>query len=303
MILTVSLNPAVDKTCEIESLKPGEVNRLLQVESVPGGKAVNVTKVLRQFKLPVMAVGFLGGNAGKFIEEGLEAQGVLCCFTRIAGDTRTNSNVVAADGSVTELLEPGPEISEKELENFRKQFRGCLGQCEWVILSGSVPGGVPADIYRELIEECHAFGCRVILDSSGEALRQGILAKPDLVKPNQKELEYLAGKSLDTEEKIKKAMQQLCDKTGGEVVVSLGAEGLLALSAKQKNEFWKQAARQVEAVNTVGCGDTVVASLCMSRIAGEEPEIMLRKAAALAAANATTRENGIIPMETYLELL
>lgn len=303
MILTVSLNPAVDKTCEIESLKPGEVNRLLRVESVPGGKAVNVTKVLRQFKLPVMAVGFLGGNAGKFIEEGLEAQGVLCCFTRIAGDTRTNSNVVAADGSVTELLEPGPEISEKELENFRKQFQGCLEQCEWVILSGSVPGGVPADIYRELIEECHAFGCRVILDSSGEALRQGILAKPDLVKPNQKELEYLAGKSLDTEEKIKKAMQQLCDKTGGEVVVSLGAEGLLALSAKQKNEFWKQAARQVEVVNTVGCGDTVVASLCMSRIAGEEPEIMLRKAAALAAANATTRENGIIPMETYLELL
>lgn len=141
MILTVSLNPAVDKTCEIESLKPGEVNRLLQVESVPGGKAVNVTKVLRQFKLPVMAVGFLGGNAGKFIEEGLEAQGVLCCFTRIAGDTRTNSNVVAADGSVTELLEPGPEISEKELENFRKQFRGCLEQCEWVIFIRQCSGG------------------------------------------------------------------------------------------------------------------------------------------------------------------
>ena len=303
MILTVSLNPAVDKTCEIESLKPGEVNRLLQVESVPGGKAVNVTKVLRQFKLPVMAVGFLGGNAGKFIEEGLEAQGVLCCFTRIAGDTRTNSNIMTGDGRVTELLEPGPEISEKELENFRKQFRGCLEQCEWVILSGSVPGGVPADIYRELIEECHAFGCRVILDSSGEALRQGIPAKPDLVKPNRKELEYLAGEPLDTEEKIKKAMRQLCDKTGGEVVVSLGVEGLFAMAAGQNSGFWKQDAGRVEAVNTVGGGDTVVASLCMSKIAGEEPETMLLKAAALAAANATTRENGVIPMETYLELL
>ena len=303
MILTVSLNPAVDKTCEIESLKPGEVNRLVRVESVPGGKAVNVTKVLRQFKLPVMAVGFLGGSAGNFIEEAMEEQGVLCCFTRIAGDTRTNSNIMTVDGRVTELLEPGPEISEKELENFRKQFRGCLEQCEWVILSGSVPGGVPADIYRELIEECHAFGCRVILDSSGEALRQGIPAKPDLVKPNRKELEYLAGEPLDTEEKIKKAMRQLCDKTGGEVVVSLGVEGLFAMAAGQNSGFWKQDARRVEAVNTVGCGDTVVASLCMSKIAGEEPETMLRKAAALAAANATTRENGVIPMETYLELL
>ena len=206
------------------------------------------------FLAPVMAVGFLGGNAGKFIEEGLEAQGVLCCFTRIAGDTRTNSNIMTGDGRVTELLEPGPEISEKELENFRKQFRGCLEQCEWVILSGSVPGGVPADIYRELIEECHAFGCRVILDSSGEALRQGIPAKPDLVKPNRKELEYLAGEPLDTEEKIKKAMRQLCDKTGGEVVVSLGVEGLFAMAAGQNSGFWKQDARRVEAVNTVGCG-------------------------------------------------
>lgn len=300
MILTVSLNPAVDKTCEIERVQPGTVNRFKSAVSVAGGKGINVTKILRQFHVPVMAVGFLGGTGGKLIEEAMEELGVECHFTKIKGQTRTNVNILAADGSVTELLEPGPVIREKELAEFRKQFSGGLEICEMVVLSGSVPEGVPADIYRQLIEECHQAGCKVILDTSGEALREGLPAKPDLLKPNLKELEYLLGKKMDSAKRFAEETTRLCEQGVGKLVVSLGAEGLFY--ADQNQDIY-QAAKQVKAVNTVGCGDTVVASLCMSELAGDDPETALQKAAALAAANATTMENGRIPLETYLELL
>lgn len=300
MILTVSLNPAVDKTCRLKEIKPGEVNRLSSAESVAGGKAVNVTKVLRQFHIPVTAVGFLGGSGGTLIGEAMEELGVECHFTKISGETRTSINVLEENGRVTEILEPGPIISEKELRGFLKQFTGCLENCDIVVLSGSLPEGVPTDIYARLTELCHMAGCRVILDSSGEALRQGIQAGPDLVKPNRKELEYLAGRHLQSREEIIDAARELLDLGVGRVVVSLGGEGLLCVD--EENTYF-QAAKHVHAVNTVGCGDTVVASLCMSRLSGDDTETALAKAAALAAANAATEENGNIPMETYLDLL
>ena len=299
MILTVNLNPAVDKTCETESVQPGAVNRLKSAVSVAGGKGINVTKILRQFHMSVAAVGFLGGAGGKLIEEAMEELGVECHFTKIKGQTRTNVNLLAEDGSVTELLEPGPVIREKELIEFRKQFSGCLEICEMAVLSGSVPEGVPTDIYRQLIEECHANGVKVILDTSGEALREGIQAKPDLLKPNLKELESLAGKKIDTRKLFAEEANRICEQVG-KLVISLGAEGLFYMD---ENQDIYQAAKKVKAVNTVGCGDTVVASLCMSELAGDDPETALQKAAALAASNASTMENGQINMKTYLELL
>lgn len=300
MILTVNLNPAVDKTCEIERLEPGQVNRLKSAASVAGGKGINVTKILRQFHMSVTAVGFLGGSGGRLIEEAMEELGVECHFTKIQGQTRTNVNILGRDGAVTELLEPGPVIREKELEAFRKQFAGCLEMCGTAVLSGSVPEGVPTDIYRQLIEECHLHGCRVILDSSGEALREGILAKPDLLKPNLRELEAWAGKAIDSEQAFLEAAERLQRQTGGKVVISLGEKGLFYRDAGQSVY---QEAKAVKAVNTVGCGDTAVASLCMSELAGDDAETSLQKAAALAAANAATRESGRIAMDTYLELL
>ncbi len=300
MFLTVNLNPAVDKNCEIDVLRPGEVNRLTRSGRVAGGKGINVTKILRQFRMPVAAVGFLGGPGGRFIEEAMEKLGVTGYFTRIKGDTRTSVNVLSDGGFVTEILEPGPVISEKELAAFRKQFSGCLELCRMVVLSGSIPQGLPVDIYAELIEECHEAGRKVCLDASGELLRQGLAAKPDLVKPNRRELEYLAGRELSGMEEIRAEAGKLLEQGVGKVVVSLGAEGLLYMDKEQ--ELYQEACR-VRIVNTVGCGDTVVASLCMSELAGEEAGIALKKAAALAAANASTRENGQIPMERYLELL
>lgn len=300
MFLTVTLNPAVDKNCEIDVLRPGEVNRLTKSSAVAGGKGINVTKIFRQFHMPVAAVGFLGGSGGRLIEETCEKLGVETYFTRIKGETRTSVNVLSQSGCVTEILEPGPVISKKELEAFRKQFSGCLELCRMVVLSGSIPEGVPVDIYAQLIRECHEAGRKVCLDASGELLRQGILAKPDIVKPNRAELEYLAGRKLSGMDEIKAQAEQILAQGVGKVVVSLGEEGLFYLDGKQ--ELYQEA-RRIQAVNTVGCGDTVVASLCMSELAEEAADIALRKAAALAAANASTKENGVISMKCYLALL
>lgn len=300
MFLTVNLNPAVDRNCQIDRLRPGEVNRLIESRSAAGGKGINVTKILRQFRMPVAAVGFLGGPGGRLIQDTMERLGVESYFTKIKGETRTSVNVLAGDGSVTEILEPGPVISKKELEAFRKQFSGCLEQCRLVVLSGSVPEGVPVDIYGQLIRECRLAGRTVCLDASGEALRQGIAQKPDMVKPNRRELEYLAGHPLADLEEVREQAGMLLAQGVGKVIVSLGAEGLLYLDGER--ELY-QKAKSVRTVNTVGCGDTVVASLCMSELAGEDADTALRKAVALAAANASTRENGNIPMELYLDLL
>lgn len=300
MILTVCLNPAVDKTCTMECLLPGEVNRMQSAVSIAGGKGVNVAKVLRAFSMPVAIVGFLGGLGGRLIEEALEKLGVEDYCTRIKADTRTNVNILASDGSVTEILEPGPEVTGKELLEFRKQFLGCLELCELVVLSGSMPGGVPVDFYAQLIRECHMAGCKVFLDASGEALKEGIKAGPDFVKPNKKELEYLASRELNSLEDMKAEARKLLASGVGKVVVSLGSEGLLYVDAEK--EIYREA-KKVDAVNTVGCGDTVAASFCMSEISGDEPEIALQKAVALAAANAMNAENGKFSMNDYFELL
>lgn len=298
--MTVTLNPAVDKTCEMGQIRPGEVNRFRSAFTAAGGKGINVAKVLRQFHLPVMAAGFLGGYTGRMIEQTLVKTGIECRFTRIGGATRTNTNILGGDGCVTELLEPGPNITEKELANFRKEFLFCLEQCELVVFSGSAPEGVPFDIYGQLIEQCRAEGRKAFLDTSGEFLKQGVGARPYFLKPNRQELEALAGRELASVREIEKEALKLVDAGIEKVVVSLGSQGLCYVDRK-RSLF--EPARRVRAVNTVGCGDSVVASFVMSELAGEEPDIALKKAAALSAANAATRENGSIPMNLYLELL
>ena len=300
MIVTVTLNPAVDKTCKAGRLIQGEVNRMREVKSEAGGKGINVTKILRQFHLPVAAIGFLGGYSGRMIEERMMKLGAECHFTRTKGDTRINMNIMSDDGYVTELLEPGPVISEKELFNFRKEFEYCMEQCDLMVFSGSIPQGVPMDIYAQLIEVCKREGIRTVLDTSGEALKEGIKARPYMIKPNKRELEYLVGKRLDSKEAIVCEAGRLVREGIGKVIVSLGEQGLLYVDSVQS--IFEEA-KKVKAVNTVGCGDSVVASLCMSEVSGEAADIAMKKASALAAANATTEGSADIIMSTYLDLL
>lgn len=300
MIGTVTLNPAVDKTYETGRVILGDVNRMRSAVNVAGGKGINVAKLLRQFHLNVAALGFLGGYTGRMIEDTCMKLGVECHFTRIKGETRSSINILGDDGYVTEILEPGPMITEKEYRNFLQEFEYCAEHCEIMVLSGSAPGGIPGNIYAQLIEICRFYSKRVILDTSGELLREGIKASPYLIKPNKKELEYLTGRKLSGQEEIVSAARELVEGGIQKAVVSLGAEGLLYVDAGQ---VISKPAKKVKVVNTVGCGDSVVAALCMSELAGEDPEMMMQKAAALSAAHATTGENGNLPIQTYMDLL
>ncbi len=300
MIVTVTLNPALDKTVGIDTLIPGHVNRLNSVAEFAGGKGINVTRVLAQYGKNVMAMGFLGGYAGKFIKKEVERCGAVCNFTTIAGTTRTNTNILGKDGYVTELLEPGPVITAREQQSFLEAYTQMASDAEVILLSGSLPVGVDEGFYGELIRIANIKNRKVILDTSKEALCASVKWLPYMIKPNVKELEFLMGRKLDGIEKITEAAKECCQKGIAKVVVSMGDKGLLYVDAKCKIHA---TAPKQKAVNTVGCGDSLVAAMAMSMVENEETVSSLKRAAAISAANATTLENGVVPQVLAEQLM
>ncbi len=299
-IVTVTLNPAVDKTYTAQGVMVGHVNRMRTVTKIAGGKGVNVTKILRQYGYEVAATGFLGGYSGKFIEEELTKRGAQCRFVHVEGETRSNMNILGDDGYVTEILEPGPVVSAREKDAFLVRYDELLAECGLAILSGSAARGIGDDIYAELIVRARRAGVPVWLDSSGEGLRFGIQEKPQLIKPNWKELEYVIGHRIADREGLAEAARFLLGRGIGRVIVSMGAKGLMSVTGEG---VLYANVRGISPVNTVGCGDSVVASYAMSYMMGEGDEEALKRACAIAAANATTGESASIPMETAEELM
>ncbi|MBQ6806025.1 MAG: 1-phosphofructokinase [Lachnospiraceae bacterium] len=299
MILTVTLNPAVDKTYTTGELITGHVNRMRTMMKIAGGKGINVTKILHQYGYAVCATGFLGGYAGKFIEDYLLGEEVTCRFVRVEEETRSNMNILADNGYVTEILEPGPVIDETSQKRFLEQYEELLSACKLVVLSGSIGNGMPEDIYKTMIEIANSKGIRVLLDTSGNSLRKGIEAKPYLIKPNQKELEYIVGHKLSSKEAVLSAARALQANGIEKVIVSMGKNGLMSVSGEH---IYYAKSRRIQTVNTVGCGDSALASYAMSLMNGDSEEEAIRKAAAISAANATTIESANIPMDTAEEL-
>ena len=300
MILTVSCNPAIDKTYNTSNVMIGQINRMRDLVSIPGGKAVNVTKVLRQFDAHVTATGFVGGYTGDFIEEELRNMGVNTSFTTIRGLTRSNMNIIGDDGYVTEILEPGPKILSFEREDFMDRFRELVKISEYVVLSGSLTEGLPEDFYAKLIKICNDHGAKAFLDASGEPLKRGIEAVPYCIKPNRRELEYAVGKKLSTEAEIIQAAYEYIKAGVVKVVVSMGDKGLLQIT---KTKVIKAVPPRIKKVNTVGCGDCVVAAMILGMIQGLNDEDTMKFAAGVSAANATTLESGMIPQDTMEKLI
>ncbi len=295
MVLTVTINPAVDNTYHADRLLPGQVNRMRDLMTLPGGKGINVTKVLKQFDVDVTATGFLGGYAGEFIENALTDLGVTVSFTKIREATRTNNNIIADDGYVTEILEPGPTVARFEIDRFLDSYEKLVKQSELVVLSGSLTEGVPVDFYAKLINICKENRKKAFLDTSGEPLKEGLKAVPYLVKPNRKELEYAAGRKLSTEAELIQAAYTYVRAGVNKVVVSMGKKGILAIS---KTRVIKAVPPSVKTVNTVGSGDCVVAACVLAELQELSDERMMQLAAGISAANATTLESGIIPRDT-----
>lgn len=295
MITTITLNPAVDKTYNAKEMLVGQVNRTQSVISFPGGKGINVARILNQYGIEACAMGFLGGYAGHFIEESLKKMGIECKFTEIPEETRSNMNVLTDDGRVTEILEPGPTVSKEAWEAFLSLYEQVVCESRFVVLSGSLAKGLPENAYAKLIQIAKTKGSRTLLDTSGAPLRWGLAEKPFLCKPNIKELSILVGKELDTFEDVLEEAIKIQESGVEIVLVSMGEKGLLAV---EKKGYHLAKVEDVHPVNTVGCGDSVIASFAMSLLAGETIEEAVKKSAAISAANATSMQSGQIPMDT-----
>ncbi len=300
MILTITCNPAIDKTYNTTGIMVGQVNTMRDLIALPGGKGINVTKVLNQFGAPVTASGFLGGYTGEFIEEAMKKMEVVTEFIPIRNTTRSNMNIIGDDGYVTEILEPGPHVTKWERDLLLEKCRKLAPSCEAVVLSGSLTDGLEDDFYGVLIDICREAGSKVFLDTSGEPLKKGIAHKPYYIKPNRKELEYAVGRRLATEAEVIQAAYSFVKDGVSRVVVSLGAKGLLQIT---KTRVIKAVPPKIHAVNTVGSGDSVVAAMVLGLIQKMSDEDTMQLAAGISAANATTLESGMIPRDTMEEII
>nr|AGS51641.1 hypothetical protein [uncultured bacterium contig00017] len=286
MITTVTLNPAIDKVCATQGLRLGNVNRMESVTNIAGGKGVNVAKILRQYGYEVAALGFIAGYSGAFVADYLRTIGVATDFIAVSGETRVSTNIIGADGYTTEILEPGPKIEEEELAAFLAGFAEWLPKSELVVLSGSVPQGVGAHIYAELTDTVNASGKKAIVDTSDELLVNAAGKKPYMIKPNLAELEYMVGRRLKGLDAAVEAIRGLVDSGIGHVLLSLGEKGVLYAKEGAKEVLYAKPPK-LKALNTIGCGDSVVASFCISQLEGHDMEETLRRAVAISATAAS----------------
>lgn len=296
MLLTVTLNPAIDKTYRLAAANaPGSVLRVRHMSATPGGKGLNVSKAARALGERVTATGFLAGHAGDWVQERLETEGVLCSFERMPGETRTCISIVEPDGRQTEFLEPGPDVPPPSLAAFLARFERLAQAAQVVTLSGSAPAGVPEDIYARLIAVCRRAGRPVLLDSSGALLRAGAAARPDAIKPNLEELSQLVGRPVpDDAEEAARACRPLCAAGVGLAVASLGAGGAVAVTSDCALHAIPP---RIRAVSATGSGDSFVAGLAAGMRRGLPLPDALRLATATAAANALNMETGRVRPE------
>ena len=286
MIITVTMNPAIDKTVEIDQLLPGGLNRIRKVEYDAGGKGINVSKTIRELGGTSIATGFLGGNAGKTIQSVLGKKEIGNDFIQVDGETRTNTKVFEKNGAVTELNEPGPVISEDQIHALLQKLEDYADDHTLFVLAGSIPAGVDRNIYAEITRLVHKKGAKVLLDADGELFRNSLEAVPDIIKPNRVELEEYAGFDYRaSQEELLNLARKIRQKGIGTVAVSMGKSG--AILVKDGYEV-RCPALSVKAHSTVGAGDAMVAALAYSWDQGLDDDALTRLCIAASAGAVTT---------------
>ena len=285
MIATVTLNPAVDKTYYVEKIACGEVNRVTELTSLAGGKGINVARICAIIGEDVIASGYIGGNTGRFILESLAEYGIKHDFFRVKGESRTCIAIREKEGGkVTEFLEPGPTITPAEITGMEEKIIALAKKCKIMVLAGSLPKGTPPEIYQRFIRIIKKHGAIPILDTSGKALELGIEGEPYMIKP-EAEVQVLLGLKNLSEEEILTGIKTLQTKNIPLVVVSLGAKGSLI---GWDVDYYRVMPPAIDPVNTVGCGDSLVAGIAIGISRRYEKEETIRFATAVSAANALT---------------
>lgn len=300
MILTITLNPSIDRRYYVKGFKKDKVFRAENVQYTPGGKGLNVTRVIKTFSDSLIATGFIGGKSGSFIEEKLDELNINHNFLSVNGETRSCLAIHSDDGSQTEILEKGPVISNKEISNFNHLYNRLIKESEVICASGSLPQGLPLETYKDLISVAKSQNKKFILDTSGDALKLGMEASPFLIKPNKDELEKLVGHVVTSNSDVIKAAKCLLKNDIEIVVVSLGREGAIVFN---KGYAYKINVPSVKTVNSVGSGDSMIAGFAISLMEGYDFEYMLKVAAACGAANAMEDETGKVNINNVRNII
>ncbi|MFF7761097.1 1-phosphofructokinase family hexose kinase [Streptomyces griseorubiginosus] len=297
MILTVTLNTALDITYRVRSLRPHTSHRVTEVVERPGGKGLNVARVLAALGHEVTVTGFTGGATGRTVQEQLTAvPGLVDALVPVTGATRRTIAVVdERSGDTTQLNEPGPTVAAAEWSAFQEAYEDLVPSVSAVALCGSLPPGVPVGAYAALIRTAKAAGVPVLLDTSGEALRRGVAARPDIVKPNADELAELTGSHDPL-----RATQDTRRRGARAVVASLGRSGLLAATPEGR---WRATPPAPVHGNPTGAGDAVVAGLLSALVENLPWPDRLTRATALSAATVMAGTAGDFDQAAYEGLL
>jgi 1-phosphofructokinase family hexose kinase len=291
VIVTVTVNAALDRTLTVPVFQIGYRHRSSDVLTLAGGKGINVARALKQLEVPVVATGLTGGRTGTRIVEELTSEAILNDFVRIAGESRTSTAVVdPTSGTYTEINEWGPEATAAELETLTEKLFYLARGADFVVLAGSLPRKVATSFYADVTRELARRDVRVVLDSEGEPLRSGVDAGPFLVSPNQAEAEQLVGQELEDDDDFLMALDAIADLGPRNVCITLtnGCFALLRLGRRRRR--FRAFAPHVEPVSAVGSGDVFLAQLLAAILEERSSDYAVRLA--VAAGTAAVREVG-----------
>lgn len=279
-VVTITLNPALDLTGSLQALNHGSVSLVDKSSLHAAGKGVNVAKVLSELGAQVTVTGFLGKDNPELFHQLFEQIGVQNQFVEVSGATRINVKLVEENGEVSDINFPGVQVSAQEVERFEQTLFGLAKTHDYFVIAGSLPGGVTPEMCAGWIEKLNQLGKKVFFDSSKAALKAGITAKPWLIKPNDEELSDFVGEKLETQQQYKSAAESLGQQGIENVVVSMGADGVMWLN---QGEWIQSQPPRMQVVSTVGAGDTLVAGLCWGHMQQMPKPDLLCFATALSA--------------------
>jgi 1-phosphofructokinase family hexose kinase len=295
MIITVTLNSAIDKTLVVPNFRLGRRHRSVEQTTMPGGKGVNVARAIKRLGKPVVATGFAGGPTGTRIVEALTDESILNDFVRTREESRTNTAVLdPTTGVQTEINERGPEVSAQELELFCDKLLYLAQGAGLCVFAGSLPRGVPPEIYANLLRDLRKLGVVCIVDAEGEPLRQAVRAEPDLISPNELEAEELVGHEWNEDEDRALAVAEMCQLGAREAIMTV-PDGCFARVAESGGfRLYRVRIDELEARAAIGSGDALLAGYVAGRYAGESPQDCLRYGVACGAESVNHLGAGVV---------
>jgi 1-phosphofructokinase family hexose kinase len=284
MIITVTLNAAIDKTLAVPNFRLGRRHRAVEQTAMAGGKGVNVARALRGLGQPVIATGIAGGPTGTRIVEHLTEEGILNDFVRIREESRTSTAVIdPTSAEQTEINERGPHVSDGELELFVDKLLYLAKGAAVCVFAGSLPRGVDGGLYGRLIEEMRRLGVTTLIDSEGEPLLLATRTAPDVVTPNEIEAEGLVGHEFADEDDRRRALGEMVEMGAREAIMTLADGCLAVLGDGADRSLYRATLEPLEPVSSVGSGDAFLAGFVAARYGGRDPDRCLRFAVACGA--------------------